>query len=190
MAWPAKSDDLKSSTRFYEKPITIIESLKSRNPKLDYREKLENFESLDINLKIWSKPWGLRAPKGRAGRRRRVTFNFLTFYSITIFDPRSDLSFLFYRSVSHIHQSRKKIVKSLDPHATFLFLTRRKHQIEIVTHILIQIGNRVFARPVIQVDPVKIIIVGIDVIVDVQDKCDDRGNEAHVAQSICTARNR
>lgn len=50
----------------------------------------------------------------------------------------------------------------------FLLLARRKHQVEIVAHILIQICQGVLVAAEIQIDSVQVVIVSINVVVDVK----------------------
>ena len=72
---------------------------------------------------------------------------------------------------------------------SFLFLLSWwKHQVKVVAHVLIEVGLRVLVAPIVQVDPVQVVVVGVDVVVNVQDEGDHGCDEAHVAQGVGSAR--
>lgn len=67
---------------------------------------------------------------------------------------------------------------------SFLLFARRKHQIEVIAHILVQISQSIFVTAEIQVDSVQVVIVSVDIIVNVQDEGDYGRDKAHVTESI------
>ena len=58
----------------------------------------------------------------------------------------------------------------------------RKHQVEIVSHILIEVWQQIVVVSKVDVGLVVVIVVGINVVVDVQNKSDDWGNKTHVTK--------
>ena len=64
-----------------------------------------------------------------------------------------------------------------------------EHQVEVVSHILIEICDKVVVVAKVQVNLVVVVIVCVDVVVDIDDQGDDSGNKAHVAESIGSTSN-
>ena len=62
------------------------------------------------------------------------------------------------------------------------FPSWRKHQVEIVSNILIKVWQKIIVVSKVDVGLVVVVIVGINVVVDVQNKSDDRGNKTHVTK--------
>ena len=50
------------------------------------------------------------------------------------------------------------------------FPSRREHQVKIVSHILIEVGQQVVVVSKVDVGLVIVIVVGIDIVVDVENK--------------------
>ena len=55
---------------------------------------------------------------------------------------------------------------------TWYRLTRWKHQVEIVSHILIYIGERISITSIVNVDAIIVIVIGINVVVNVKYESD------------------
>ena len=70
-----------------------------------------------------------------------------------------------------------------------MVLSRWKHKVEIVSNILIYVGQRIFVASIIDIDSIIVVVICIDVVIDVQDKGDNCSNETHIAQGICTTCN-
>ena len=68
--------------------------------------------------------------------------------------------------------------------APFLPPARRKHEVEVVANILVEVGHKVVVVAKVEINLVIIIVVCIDVIIDVDDQGDNCSNKAHVAESI------
>ena len=64
------------------------------------------------------------------------------------------------------------------------FPSWRKHQVEIVSNILIKVWQKIIVVSKVDVGLVVVVIVGINVVVDVQNKSDDRGNKTHVTKIL------
>lgn len=95
----------------------------------------------------------------------------------------------FWEAIGSPHHNRPLEVKQRPLEAPSLPpLPRREHDVKVVSHILIDAGGRVAAASVVNVHTVVVIVVGVDVVVDVEDERDDGGDEADVAHGAGAAR--
>ena len=76
-----------------------------------------------------------------------------------------------------------KMIKSCR-NASLLPFARRKHQVEVVSHILIEVCYKVVVVPKVKINLVIIVIVGIDIVINIDYKGYHSGNKTHVAESI------
>lgn len=74
--------------------------------------------------------------------------------------------------------------KHFDPPSSSPLFSGRKHEVEIVAHVLVEAADDVAVAVEVDVGPVVVVVVGVDVVVDVEDEGDEGGHEAHVAHGV------